>query len=276
MAKTDRAYLMLGWLIGRLVMGIRASSGGEDLPPEMPHVLGEAVVENEVAPECGKDGSYDSVTYCSLCGEEVARETNTVAALSHVSGSSVEENRVEATHLAEGGYDTVAYCTKCGEEMSRTHTVIPMRTLKGWTYNGTQLPELRTDTYPYMLWGYTYQEYEGYNSYRLIATSKPLSVGAVEWTAGYESGVDYNRLINANGAKINYSVWWKIMEGDQYYPSLYSSLKQTMDLYNGYVSAENIVWANYDIYRASGLNKDFVLTDELYFPKSPDPVPIYK
>ena len=36
MAKIDRAYLQLGWLIGRLVMGIRASFGAEDLPPVIP------------------------------------------------------------------------------------------------------------------------------------------------------------------------------------------------------------------------------------------------
>ena len=47
------------------------------------HVPGEAVRENEVAPTCTEDGSYDSVVYCADCGEELSRETVTVPATGH-------------------------------------------------------------------------------------------------------------------------------------------------------------------------------------------------
>ncbi|MBE6976545.1 MAG: hypothetical protein E7439_05040, partial [Ruminococcaceae bacterium] len=44
------------------------------------HTAGAAVKENNKAPTCGDAGSYDMVTYCTKCGEEMSRETTTVAA----------------------------------------------------------------------------------------------------------------------------------------------------------------------------------------------------
>ena len=39
--------------------------------------------ENEVAPTCTTDGSYDEVVYCSDCGEQLSRTTEKVSALGH-------------------------------------------------------------------------------------------------------------------------------------------------------------------------------------------------
>ena len=39
------------------------------------HVHGEAVEENRIPPALLDDGQYDSVTYCTVCGDELARET---------------------------------------------------------------------------------------------------------------------------------------------------------------------------------------------------------
>ena len=47
------------------------------------HTEGEAVKENEVEATCTEDGSYDSVVYCTVCGEELSRETVTVDATGH-------------------------------------------------------------------------------------------------------------------------------------------------------------------------------------------------
>ncbi len=47
------------------------------------HTAGEAVVENEVAADCENQGSYDEVAYCTVCGEELDRNTVTVDALGH-------------------------------------------------------------------------------------------------------------------------------------------------------------------------------------------------
>ncbi|MCD8147700.1 MAG: hypothetical protein LUD84_10590, partial [Clostridiales bacterium] len=66
------------------------------------------------------DGSYDSVIYCSVCGEELSRTTITVVAGSHTAGDPVTENYEAPTCTEDGSYDTVVYCTECGEELSRT------------------------------------------------------------------------------------------------------------------------------------------------------------
>ena len=122
------------------------------------HTESEAVIENEVEATCTKEGSYDSVVYCSVCGEELSRDTVTVNALGHsyddgvitteptctedgvmtytcsvcgdtytesieatghTAGDAVIENEVEATCTEEGSYDSVVYCSVCGEELSR-------------------------------------------------------------------------------------------------------------------------------------------------------------
>ncbi|MCD8315518.1 MAG: hypothetical protein LUD44_07810, partial [Firmicutes bacterium] len=87
------------------------------------HTLGEAVTENEVAASHSTDGSYDSVVYCTVCGEELSRETVTVSAGVRTAGEAKKENSVEATCTTNGSYDSVVYCIECGEEISR-ETVI--------------------------------------------------------------------------------------------------------------------------------------------------------
>ncbi|MCD7747946.1 MAG: glycosyl hydrolase 53 family protein, partial [Firmicutes bacterium] len=87
------------------------------------HTSGEAVTENEAAASHTTDGSYDSVVYCTVCGEELSRETITVSAGVHTAGEAVKENSVEATCTTDGSYDSVVYCLECGEEISR-ETVI--------------------------------------------------------------------------------------------------------------------------------------------------------
>ena len=44
------------------------------------HIPGTPVVENEVAPDFNKPGSYENVTYCTICGIETSRDTVTVPA----------------------------------------------------------------------------------------------------------------------------------------------------------------------------------------------------
>ncbi|MDO4379569.1 MAG: hypothetical protein Q4D20_01725 [Clostridia bacterium] len=84
------------------------------------HTPAPAVKENVVAATCGKEGSYDSVVYCSVCGKELSRETVTVAKTEdHTPSEAVKENEVAATCKAEGSYDSVVYCSVCGKELSR-------------------------------------------------------------------------------------------------------------------------------------------------------------
>ncbi len=88
------------------------------------HSAGETVTENEVAATCTTDGSYDEVVYCTVCGEELSRETVTVPATGHTEGEAVVENEVAVTHTEDGSYDLVVYCTVCGEELSRETVTI--------------------------------------------------------------------------------------------------------------------------------------------------------
>lgn len=43
--------------------------------PTTEHIADEAVKENEIPATDTEDGSYESVVYCSVCGEEISRET---------------------------------------------------------------------------------------------------------------------------------------------------------------------------------------------------------
>ncbi|MBR2422192.1 MAG: discoidin domain-containing protein, partial [Oscillospiraceae bacterium] len=85
------------------------------------HTAAAAVEENRVEATCTVAGSYDSVVYCSACGEELSRDTVTVPATGvHTPAAAVEENRTESTCTVAGSYDSVVYCSACGEELSRT------------------------------------------------------------------------------------------------------------------------------------------------------------
>ena len=83
------------------------------------HTAGAVVVENEVAPTCYSEGSYDNVTYCSVCEEagkgkvQTSRETITVDMIAHTAGAVVVENEVAPTCYSEGSYDNVTYCSVC-------------------------------------------------------------------------------------------------------------------------------------------------------------------
>lgn len=118
----------------------------------------DAVEENRIETTCTETGSYDSVVYCSVCGDELSRTGMTIdalghdlvhhdavaatcttdgnkeydtctrcdyttfeeiPALGHTPAQAVKENEVAATVKAEGSYDSVIYCSACGEELSR-------------------------------------------------------------------------------------------------------------------------------------------------------------
>ena len=89
------------------------------------HTHGEIVVENNVDPRCEETGSYDNVTYCTVCSEESSRETITVAALGHTHSEVAVENYVAAICERAGSYDDVVTCTVCDKELSRETKTIP-------------------------------------------------------------------------------------------------------------------------------------------------------
>ena len=68
------------------------------------HTPKAAVKENEVEATCTTAGSYDSVVYCSVCGEELSRETVNVPAIPHTYGDWKYNDEI---HWHE--------CSVCGE-----------------------------------------------------------------------------------------------------------------------------------------------------------------
>ena len=77
------------------------------------HVAGEVVVENNKAPTCTKEGSYDNVVYCTECDAELSRETVKVNMLEHTPNKGViEHNEGTTTHTV-----TVS-CTVCKGNLS--------------------------------------------------------------------------------------------------------------------------------------------------------------
>ena len=71
------------------------------------HIPGQAVKENEVAPTCTEQGSYDEVVYCTFCGEEISREKKNVNALGHDYDAVVTNPT-----CTEAGYTTHT-CSRC-------------------------------------------------------------------------------------------------------------------------------------------------------------------
>ena len=67
--------------------------------PMLPHTPGEPVTENETAASCTAEGSYDTVVYCSVCGQELSRETIPTEKTPHADA------------------DNDGHCDACGEQM---------------------------------------------------------------------------------------------------------------------------------------------------------------
>ena len=79
------------------------------------HTPAAAVTEHETPATCTTAGSYETVVYCTACGEEISRETHTVPAKGHTWGAW--ETVTPATEDETGLEKRV--CTACGEEETR-------------------------------------------------------------------------------------------------------------------------------------------------------------
>ena len=84
--------------------------------PAAGHTPAEAVQENVVAPSCTEDGSCDMVVYCSVCQEELSRETFVTEASGHNWGEWTQETAATCT---EDGTE-IRTCANCGETETRT------------------------------------------------------------------------------------------------------------------------------------------------------------
>lgn len=126
------------------------------------HTPGEAVRENEIPASCTVDGSYDAVTYCTVCSEKLSTERRTVPAAGHKWSEKYGADKSGHWHICEvcgaisdiedhvsGGAATYAkpeLCTVCGYEMS------PRKTSTGGNSSGgtarPSRPAAATETQP--------------------------------------------------------------------------------------------------------------------------------
>ena len=126
------------------------------------HTPGEAVRENEIPATCTADGSYDEVTYCTVCSEKYSTEHKTIPAAGHKWSEKYESDKSGHWHVCEvcdaaseaenhvsGGAATYAkpeLCTVCGYEMS------PRKTSTGGNSSGgtarPSRPAAATETQP--------------------------------------------------------------------------------------------------------------------------------
>lgn len=74
------------------------------------HTAGEAVEENRVEPTCTEDGSYDSVVYCTVCENEISRETVTIGAVGH----DLHDVIAKAPTCTEAGWNAYQACRREG------------------------------------------------------------------------------------------------------------------------------------------------------------------
>lgn len=78
---------------------------------KLSHTPAAAVEENREEATCTKEGSYDSVVYCTVCGEELSRETKIIDKVAHNEVIDVAKApKCEETGLTEG-----KHCSVCGE-----------------------------------------------------------------------------------------------------------------------------------------------------------------
>ena len=87
--------------------------------PAPGHKPGSTQKENNVDPTCTVDGHYEEVVYCTVCKDELSRETITITAPGHKPGEAKIENKVDPTCTVDGHYEEVVYCTVCKVELSR-------------------------------------------------------------------------------------------------------------------------------------------------------------
>jgi len=90
------------------------------------HKPGASVIENSVNPSCTSAGSYETVTYCTECGNEISRVRTTVKALGH---DYIYLPAITATYFHAGQTEGIK-CSRCGDWLIESHD-IPMLTGKG-------------------------------------------------------------------------------------------------------------------------------------------------
>ena len=90
------------------------------------HTGGDSVKENIYAATCTENGSYESVVYCTTCGNELLRRQFATPATGHTPKELPEiENMVPPGCTKDGSYEKIVKCAVCGDEVEHVVTIIP-------------------------------------------------------------------------------------------------------------------------------------------------------
>jgi len=104
------------------------------------HIAGAVVTENKAASTCTKQGSYDSVIYCTACKTELSRKTSYTKALGH----SYSDTVTAPTCTAQGY--TTHECSVCGNSYIDSYTQKKEHDFTAKTLNPTTLANAATCT----------------------------------------------------------------------------------------------------------------------------------
>ena len=92
---------------------------GETLAEAKGHTAGAPIRENENAPTCTEEGSYDEAVYCTVCEEELSRKTVKIEAAGH----SPELVAGKDATCTENGLTDGEKCSVCGETLKEQETI---------------------------------------------------------------------------------------------------------------------------------------------------------
>ena len=85
--RLKKMRVLYGVLITGITIGIVTTAvlllKREPDPEPHSHISGESIIENRVESTCTESGSYDIVTYCEICREELSRNHVTIQATGH-------------------------------------------------------------------------------------------------------------------------------------------------------------------------------------------------
>ncbi len=94
---------------------------------DCPHKITDKKEENKIDETCGKEGSYDLVTYCTVCGDVLGSESKSIPAIGHK--NKVHHEKVEPTCTKKG---TIEYweCPDCSKNFSDENCTVEAETLE--------------------------------------------------------------------------------------------------------------------------------------------------
>ena len=186
------------------------------------HVPGTTVVENEIAPDFDKTGSYENVTYCTICGMETSRETVTVPAVKSITLTipTFENGSVTADKQRYAIGDTV------------TLTIAPA---------GGYFQKLYIDGEPLILDWKTkvYSFVAEKDTYVIDGSFEPtLEVYAGDW-GRWDNNNQAHGILSAYYPNNN-DAWWYKIKGD--YSSFAINAKNYRDIANSYEGGPDGGW----------------------------------